>query len=481
MKKFLLLVTFITFSISTNAQQLPYGVRDDVRKQTMNMAEIEREIGQLSTQTQAGPSAAQQALMAQFQAMLNANPQLKAQFNAASPQEQAAFMAQMGISIGAGSGQMNNYGWLEQRLDGVQAVIDRAPADHPDIIALQQRVSAARVAIAKTEIAEEANTQEALAANDLSEFPNFEQDLAAAEAMAGQVASTIPLLQRVVAAQNAKPPTTEVWLITNEIGSEELRQLGQIIDTADNFMAQIRTWDQQYQPLFARSPTFKSRWYANLQYMPQLLTKLNADAPAALTLLAQNVQHNTGVIDYMIDYATSRRMAAYFEGGIAQTRREIDVVEQYYPARSFSGVPQRAQITSLKASADTRVAQGLEALKDLVVAEQRMPADSYDGDDAEALKAKAVALIERQFPGQEIMGITICCDWDMEDYEEWIERVPGEWIKQRVHYRDIQVGLLMPLNDERAVIRVVGVRENFVSNKTSVELLRELPMLVKNI
>ncbi len=358
MKKSLVLFTLLVISTTTFAQQLPYGVRDDVRKQTMNMAEIERELGQLSAQAQAGPSAAQQALMAQFQAMLNANPQLKAQFNAASPQEQAAFMAQMGISTGAGSGQMNNYGWLEQRLDGVQAVINRAPADHPDIVALQQRVSAARAKIAQTEQAEEANTQGALAANDLSEYPNFEQDLASAEAMAGQVASALSLIQDIVTTQSSKPGATDMWLITNEVSSGKIRQLGQTIDAADGFLQQIQTWDQQYQPLFTRSATFKNRWYANLQYMPQLMAKLTAEAPAALQVLAQNAQHNTGVIEHMIDYATSRRMAAYFEGGIAQTQREIDVVEQYYPTKSLNGAPQKSQITNLKASADAVVAKG---------------------------------------------------------------------------------------------------------------------------
>jgi len=128
-------------SVAAFAQQLPYGVRDDVKRQTQNMAEIEQELSQLVAQVKAGPSPQQQALLAQFQTMLNANPQLKAQFEAASPEEQAAFMAQMGIATGAGSGQMNAYGWLSQRLDSVQAVIDRAPADHPDVVALQQRVN----------------------------------------------------------------------------------------------------------------------------------------------------------------------------------------------------------------------------------------------------------------------------------------------------------------------------------------------------
>ncbi len=107
-----------------------------------------------------------------------------------------------------------------------------------------------------------------------------------------------------------------------------------------------------------------------------------------------------------------------------------------------------------------------------------MPADKYDGDDAEAIKAKAIALIERQFPGQEIMDIAICCDWDIEDYEHWVERA-GDWIKERVHYREIQIGVLMPLNEERAVIRVVGIRQYYSSGKELVDVIRELPMLRK--
>ena len=75
-----------------------------------------------------------------------------------------------------------------------------------------------------------------------------------------------------------------------------------------------------------------------------------------------------------------------------------------------------------------------------------MPKDVYDGEDANRLKQIAQAAIEKQFPGQEIMGLTICCEWDTEDYEELVERVPGEWIRQRDHFRDIQVGVLIPLN-----------------------------------
>jgi len=110
-----------------------------------------------------------------------------------------------------------------------------------------------------------------------------------------------------------------------------------------------------------------------------------------------------------------------------------------------------------------------------------MPPDNYGGDDADTLKQKASALIERRFPGENILDVAICCDWDTENYEELVERVPGQWIKQRFHYRDIQIGVLMPSEGDRAVIRVVGIRQNFVTDKELVELLRELPMLKENI
>jgi len=41
--------------------------------------------------------------------------------------------------------------------------------------------------------------------------------------------------------------------------------------------------------------------------------------------------------------------------------------------------------------------------------------------------------------------------------------------------------VLMPGEGDRAVIRVVGIRQNFVTDKELVELLRELPMLKENI
>jgi hypothetical protein len=71
--------------------------------------------------------------------------------------------------------------------------------------------------------------------------------------------------------------------------------------------------------------------------------------------------------------------------------------------------------------------------------------------------------------------------YDVTKYEEVVEEYTGHWIKRVHDYRDIWIAVLMPKNDERAVIRVVGIRQNFVTDKEMVELIRERDMLVENI
>lgn len=467
---------------SSSADQLPYGVRDDVRRQTQNMGEIEREIETIRASVAAGPSPQQQALLAQFQQMLAANPQLKAQFDAATPEQQAQFMAQLGITSAApGSDMMTQYGWLEQRLDSVLAVINRAPADHPDVIALKQRHDAARTAIRSTESADAENTNNALAANDLSDFPGFEQDFATAESMTMAIANAVNAAKAALESANGAPDADEMWLLSNSFNFAQLKSLKQAVENVDGFESQIGQWQSQYAPLFNRSPVYASQWQANIQYFPQLAANLRAMAPQVLNLLASNIQHNLGVLDQLIETAVARRAASYFDGGIRQVEGEINAVVEAYPNHRLAGAPQQSAVTALQQQAADLIAAGQAGLADLVVAERRMPGDDYAGDDADELKEKAVTFIERRLPDIEILEVTICCNWDVEKYEEVVEDYPGHWVKRVHDYRDIQITILSPKDDERALIRIVGIRQNFVTNQESIELLNELEMLSDNI
>lgn len=479
----LILISLLSWPLTAGAAApLPYGVRDDVRRQTQNMGEIEREIETIRASVAAGPSPQQQAMLAQFQQMLAANPQLKAQFDAATPEQQAQFMAQLGITSAApGSDMMTQYGWLEQRLDSVEAVINRAPADHPDVVALKQRHDAARSAIRSTESADAENTSSALAANDLSDFPNFEQDLATAESMTMAIANAVNAAKSAIESENGAPNADEMWLLSNSFNFSQLKSLKQAVENVDGFETQIGQWQRQYAPLFNRSSVYAGQWQTNIQYFPQLAANLRAMAPQVLALLASNIQHNLGVLDQLIATAVERRAASYFDGGIRQVEGEINAVVEAYPDHRLAGAPQQSAVAALQQQAADRIAAGQAGLADLVVAERRMPGDHYSGDDADELKDKAVTFIERRLPDIDILEVTICCEWDVENYEEVVEDYPGHWVKRVHNYRDIQITILSPKDDERALIRIVGIRQNFVTNQESIELLNELEMLSDNI
>ena len=57
----------------------------------------------------------------------------------------------------------------------------------------------------------------------------------------------------------------------------------------------------------------------------------------------------------------------------------------------------------------------------------------------------------------------------------------GREITRHYDYRDNQIAVAILIDDVDAKMIVVGVRQNFISNKETVEILTERPMLTKNL
>ena len=88
----LLVLSLFSFATMVEAQtKLLYPQQQVLKRQTMNMNEIQKEIDKQQQQgANDAVNAAQQALMAQFNQMLKNDPNLKSQFDAATPEQQAA-------------------------------------------------------------------------------------------------------------------------------------------------------------------------------------------------------------------------------------------------------------------------------------------------------------------------------------------------------------------------------------------------------
>lgn len=97
------------------------------------------------------------------------------------------------------------------------------------------------------------------------------------------------------------------------------------------------------------------------------------------------------------------------------------------------------------------------------------------------LKDKALALVEKHLVDGEIHSVAVCFDWDHTQYSEKVRESDGREILRHYNYRDNQIAVAIILNASDAKMVVVGVRQNFISNQETIEILAERPMLAENL
>ena len=163
---------------------------------------------------------------------------------------------------------------------------------------------------------------------------------------------------------------------------------------------------------------------------------------------------------------------------VTQIRANIELTLRGYPIQADQSL---AEQQAALEQTDQQVAQLITDHARGLIQDQRMPSDSYVGDDKRVLKEKALSLVKQQYAGMKIHSVAVCCEWDHTQYSEKVRDTDGREITRHYNYRDNQIAVAVVINEADAKIVVVGVRENFISNQETVEILAERPMLANNL
>ena len=495
-------VIFTTFLLSLSAVQgessLPYPQSEAVKRQTGNMNDIEKQLEQLLAVVNAPITPQQQALLAQFNQGLKDNPQLKAQFDAASPEQQAAFMAQFGI-IMPGAGQDQQFAFIHQRLDSVIYDLEKSGAarDHSQVQAIHNRVHAAKQRIAEIRKQQGAKTEQGLAANNTADFPEFEHHVQTAIRYVMTIKDAVLAAREITALVNQKPSQNQAWLIDSQINAVILQRHKLGLEQLAYYTKEIEQWSNQYQPLFGRSTKFKQDWNDLITAFNEVASALNNESPQSVQVLASIIEHNLQAIDYTLapsqEDANALRLAniiltnraRYPKRGaldaLAQIRSNNNLALRGYPQQSHQTAPSLSAMQTKIAQTDKYVEALIAEHARTLIADQRMPADSYNGDDKQALKDKALSLMQKHYPDLEIHSVAICCDWEHTQYSEKLREPDGTEIIKHYDYRDNQIAVAVVVNAEDAKMVVVGVRQNFISNQETIEVMAQRPMLTTNL
>ena len=497
---FLILACFLTFGTFVHAQtKLLYPQEQALKRQTMNMNEIEGELDQKVQQSgNATLNAAQEMLIAQFNQMLANDPNLKAQFDAATAEQQAAFMLQFGIVTQA-AGQGDQFASLQRRLDGIISDLEASnvPREHPDVSALLSRVEVARSRIAELQQQDASKTEQAIAGSDLSDFPDFNKDLETATKHAYALRDALLASRKIVALSGQRPDSRDPWLIENQINGYELQRFKYAIDGLETFESQVNGWTGEYQPLLSRSQTYRAQWEEVSTAFAQIASALKAESPQAIQTLSSVIDHNLSVINYMLapdeNDSAGQRMAGIMMtnrvrnpgrpqvDGLTQTRANVEVALSGYPIKGGGGAVVLSNQESKLEKADSGIAEAVGVYAKKLTADQRMPSDAYDGDDRDEITNKALTLVKQLYKMAEIHSVAVCCDWENVKYsEEIIEPDGRKWINNH-DYRKMQIAVAVIQNEIDAKMVVIGVLQNFINNEELVEFLAERPILKENL
>ena len=434
-------------------------------------------------------------MLAQFNQGLKENPQLQAQFDAATPQQQAAFKAQFGI-IMPGAGQDQQFAFIQQRLDSVIHDLEKSGAsrEHSQVVALFQRVDAARQQIADIRNKEAAKTEQGLAANNTEDFPEFENHMQSAINYVHALKDAVLASREIVALANHKPAQTEAWLIESRINGVVLQRHKLGIDQMARYDSDVQQWSSHYQPLFQRSEKYNKDWSDLMSAFKEVSTALNNESSQSTRVLAAVIDHNVSAIQSILspsaDDSSAVRMAEsiltnrarYPErhafDAITQIQSNIDLALRGYPEQASESLAMQQNKLD---QANHQVAQLIAEHARMLVKDQRMPSDSYQGEDKQELKDKALNLVKKRYADKEVHSVAVCCDWEHTQYSEKVRESDGREILRHYNYRDNQIAVAIILNASDAKMVVVGVRQNFISNQETIEILAERPMLAENL
>ena len=461
---------------------LSHSQSDALRRQSMNVADIERTLNQQFMIASNNLIEQQAMLIGQLQAAVATNPAVKQMLESLPVNEQAQLLQQYGLMVPFVSS------WDAQKIDAAFNVIagSNLPLDHPDVVAYVARVENLKdmrrvIDAVGTEI-----LSQVLGASPLDDFPDYERDKQIAVEVIYQILDAANMIDEIIQEASREPATIEEqWVINQHINTSSMQKFRAGIEVMPKYEQALVDWQVAYAPLIASSATIAAEWSEIQGAYDNLAMKIYDAGPMAMDVLVQSIEHNFAYLDQAL---TNTGMARYAhenptqQTGFSQAIENIEFVVDHLPRgfSSYNDVP-GTSLDRIKEFEAKLEATALQAASDAKEQRRMLTADVYDGRDAEDIRRMALDLARQKYGPDAIHSVAIASVWDTTDYTVEDLSVPGEIRYQRYHYREIRVAVAIKLDAVEAIIMDIEVVEDFVRGQQFARLLFELPMWVANL
>ena len=482
--RFGVLIMAATFWASSAFAQatLSYSQSDALRRQTMNVTDIERTLSQQFNIASNNLIEQQAVLIGQLQAAVATNPAVKQMLESLPVNEQAQLLQQYGLMVPYVSA------WHAQKIDAAFDVIagSNFPLDHPDVVTYLARIENLRDMRRVIDAVGAEILSQVLGASPLDDFPHYERDKQIAVEVIYQILDAANMIDEIIQVASRKPETIdEQWVINQHVNTSSMQKFRAGIEVMPKYEQSLVDWQAAYAPLITSSAAIAAEWSEIQGAYDNLSLKIYEQGPIAIDVLINSIDHNFDYLDQALSNISMVRFAYENPGqqtGFSQAIENIKFVVDYLP-RGFGRYDELADKTVERIREfETRLEEtALKAASDAKEKRRMLLADVYTGNDAPEIRQMAQNLAMQKYGVDAIHSVAIASVWNTTDYTVEDLSVPGEVRYTRYHYREIRVAVAVKLDDVEAVIMDIEVVEDFVRDRTFARLLFELPMWASNL
>ena len=204
-------------------------------------------------------------------------------------------------------------------------------------------------------------------------------------------------------------------------------------------------------------------------------------------ILETSIQHNQKVLDLWIKESMEKRSPEFFRGDtLKNILRDTNQAITLFALTGSAEKPKAASYNDKMKKINTRLKEVQKALAEVMLKEQRLGKERYNGGDKEKLRAKIVEKFKEYYPNKELIKVHMSNeDWKVTNYVSW-----SSGNAYRHHYSEL--GFYAVVKESSKVAILVGgwyhvnhqqrdkITVSFTFHKPG-EMYQNRKILIKNI
>ena len=332
----------------------------------------------------------------------------------------------------------------------------QCPTDHPDFKVIMDKLLSQKKELPEiyTELKKRLDNLQKRA--DVSNYPDFEKDLEIFRVIKTRYSHVNRAYKTNVDMNWIEPSSEKKISFQRNIKSpiykfKKLENLlSSMISDGNAYNSQMKMVEEKYKDLFKANPILAGQYVKLRDNAASILGNFyKEDLENLKKILNVTAEHNTKVLNLWIKESIEKRSPEFFRGDtlkqiLTNTEEAISLLALTSKENKEKAKAYQEKMKSIH----VRLKEAKTSLAEVMLKEQRLGKERYEGSDKEKIRDKIVKSFKEQYPDKNLIKIQIVNEnWKVTDYVTW-----SSGNAYRTHYSELGFYAVVKETDEVAIL-----------------------------